>query len=285
MVYKTILVQVDGSKGWEARLSYAAQLATLFSGHLVGVHAKPLPYVPPLAYEAVPTDFIEQQRKAAEASAVAAEKNFRTATDKFALSSPAEWRCEEGNLDRVIAKHARYADLVVVSQTQPEEPDASLVELPGDLLLAAGRPILLVPYTSTPKLSGSFNHILVAWDGGREAARAITDAMPLLTKAKKTTVIAINPEQNPWFGEPIHGQEPCADMAQYLARHGVKAEAAHIQAKDISVADALLSRAADLSCDLLVMGGYGRSRLREQILGGTTQSILKQLTLPVLMSH
>lgn len=285
MVYKTILVQVDGSKGWEARLSCAAQLATLFSGHLVGVHAKPLPYVPPLAYEAVPTDFIEQQRKAADTSAVTAERNFRAVTDKLTLPSPAEWRCEDGNLDRVIAKHARYADLVVISQTQPEEPDASLVELPGDLLLAAGRPILLVPYNSTPKFSVALNHVLVAWDGGREAARAITDAMPLLIKAKKTTIIAINPEQNPWFGEPIHGQEPCADMAQYLARHGVKAEAAHIQAKDISVANALLSRAADLGCDLLVMGGYGRSRLREQILGGTTQSILKQLTLPVLMSH
>ncbi len=285
MVYKTILVQVDGSKGWEARLSCAAQLATLFSGHLVGVHAKPLPYVPPLAYEAVPTDFIEQQRKAADISAVTAERNFRAVTDKLALPSPAEWRCEDGNLDRVIAKHARYADLVVISQTQPEEPDASLVELPGDLLLAAGRPILLVPYNSTPKFSVSLNHVLVAWDGGREAARAITDAMPLLVKAKKTSILAINPEQNPWFGEPVHGQEPCADMAQYLARHGVKAEAAHIQAKDIGVANALLSRAADLSCDLLVMGGYGRSRLREQILGGTTQSILKQLTLPVLMSH
>lgn len=285
MVYKTILVQVDGSKGWEARLSYAGQLAILFSGHLVGIHAKPLPYVPPLAYEAVPTDFIEQQRKAADSSAVTAERNFRAVTDKLALPSPAEWRCEEGNLDRVIAKHARYADLVVISQTQPEEPDASLVELPGDLLLAAGRPILLVPYNATSKFSVAFNHVLVAWDGGREAARAITDAMPLLIKAEKTTVIAINPEQTPWFGEPIHGQEPCADMAQYLARHGVKAEAAHIQTKDMSVADALLSRGADLSCDLLVMGGYGRSRLREQILGGTTQSILKQLTLPVLMSH
>lgn len=285
MVYKTILVQVDTSKGWEARLSYAAQLASLFSGHLIGVHARPLPYVPPLAYEAVPTDFIEQQRKAADSGAIAAERNFRAVTDKLALSSPAEWRCEEGNLDRVIAKHARYADIVIVSQTQPEELDASLVELPGDLLLAAGRPVLLVPYNSAPKLSGSLNHALVAWDGGREAARAIRDAMPLLIKAKKTTVIAINPEQNPWFGEPIHGQEPCADMAQYLARHGVKAEAAHLKTKDMSVADALLSRTADLSCDLLVMGGYGRSRLREQILGGTTQSILKQLTLPVLMSH
>lgn len=284
MAYKTILVHVDESQGWEARLSYAAQLAQSSSSHLIGLHVKSLPYVPPLAYEAVPTDFIEQQRKTADTAADTAEKNFHHVIGRTTLSS-VEWRCEEGNLDRIIAKHARYTDLVVVSQTGPDELDAALIELPGDLLLSAGRPVMIVPYNFDLKNIKAPSHAMVAWDGGREAGRAIVDALPLLMITKKTTVIAVNPEQSPWLSGPVHGQEPCADIAQYLARHGIKVEAAHMVAKGISVANALLSRAMDLGCDVIVMGGYGHSRLREQILGGTTQGILKQMTIPILMSH
>jgi len=120
--------------------------------------------------------------------------------------------------------------------------------------------------------------VLVAWDGSREAARAIADAMPLLERAVHVTVLAVNPG-------PDLGDEPCADITLHLARHNVPAEAAHMVSEDLDTADALLSRAADLSVDLIVMGAYGRRRLRDLVMGSVTGHLLRHMTVPVLMSH
>ena len=122
---------------------------------------------------------------------------------------------------------------------------------------------------------------MLAWDAGREAARAVSDAMPFLERAEQVTVMAVNPSS----GEGDHGEEPGADIALHLARHGVKAEVHQTESPDISVGDELLSRIADDGSDMLVMGAYGHTRLRELVLGGVTRSILEQMTVPVLMSH
>jgi nucleotide-binding universal stress UspA family protein len=149
----------------------------------------------------------------------------------------------------------------------------------GDLVTSAGRPALVIPYIGAPEPFG--RTVTIAWDAGREAARAVADAMPLLEKAEKVHLLTVNPR----FGISGHGEEPGADIALHLARHGIQAEVNHSHARDMEVGDLVLSWLADSSSDLLVMGAYGHSRLRELVLGGVTRRLLDSMTVPVLMSH
>jgi nucleotide-binding universal stress UspA family protein len=137
--------------------------------------------------------------------------------------------------------------------------------------------VLVVPRYGTFDTVGE--RVLVAWNGSREATRAVHDALPILKLATKVTVLSIDPERD--TGDRI----PSADIALHLARHGVAAEGTSTVGLDISVGDLLLSRAADLGADLIVMGAYGHSRMRELVLGGATRHILQHMTVPVLMSH
>jgi nucleotide-binding universal stress UspA family protein len=148
-----------------------------------------------------------------------------------------------------------------------------------NVLLASGRPLLAVPYAGQFERVG--DRVLVAWNASREATRAVNDALPLLRGATIVTVLAVNPKH----GIEGHGDVPAADIVLHLARHGVKAEAAHTIANDISEGDALLSYAADLGADLIVAGGYGHSRARETVFGGVTRTLLEEMTVPMLLSH
>ena len=146
-------------------------------------------------------------------------------------------------------------------------------------LMSSGRPVLAVPFAGTFPTIGE--RVLVAWNASREATRAVNDALPILENAKSVTVLAINPRH----GIRGHGDVPSADIALHLARHGVKAEAAHTVAGEIPDAEALLSYAADLSADLIVAGGYGHSRARELVFGGVTRTLLREMTVPIFFSH
>jgi nucleotide-binding universal stress UspA family protein len=150
---------------------------------------------------------------------------------------------------------------------------------PERVTLASGRPILVVPYAGHFATLGQ--RVLVGWDASREATRAVGDAMPLLAAAEQVTVLAIDPQAGPGG----HGELPGADISLHLARHGVKAVIERTVSADVPIGDVLLSRAADLGADLLVMGAYGHSRARELLLGGATRTVLGSMTLPVLMSH
>ena len=180
---------------------------------------------------------------------------------------------------RVIALHARHADLVVLGQPDPESTVTGHRQTLEEIVLSAGRPALVVPYIGPAKTLGE--RVVVAWDAGREAARAVNDALPILRRAKAVTVLSINPRP----GIDGHGEEPGADLAVHLARHGVKVEVQHSKGEEIGVGNAILSRLADRGADLLVMGAYGHSRLRELVLGGATRRILQNMTVPTLMSH
>jgi nucleotide-binding universal stress UspA family protein len=148
-----------------------------------------------------------------------------------------------------------------------------------NLLIYSGRPVLVVPYIGTGERIG--RTVTVAWDAGREAARAVADAMPLLERAEKVHVLVVDPRPS----ADGHGEEPGADLALHLARHGVKAEVNRTEANDIGTGDVILSWLSDADSDLLVMGAYAHSRLRELVLGGVTRRILDGMTVPVLMSH
>jgi nucleotide-binding universal stress UspA family protein len=273
MSYKTILVHLDDGARRSERLQLGLQLAADFDAHLVALFALDAARIPSYALaEAGPLVHEIELRRRKEAAA-AAESEFRQAQRKSAAK--AEWRLSMDSALSALRLSARYADLVIAGQPEPGEPLA--VGFAGDLVLSVGRPVLFVPYAGRFPTTGK--RVLIAWNASREAARSVSDALPLLARAESVEVVAFDPRS----GE--HGEVPAADIALYLARHGVKATAARQSAPEVQIGAQILSRAADTDADLIVMGGYGHSRLRELVLGGVTRSMLEVMTVPVLMSH
>jgi nucleotide-binding universal stress UspA family protein len=276
MTYKTILVHVDNGKNCPARLDTAIGLTRRFEAHLVGLHALTALRLPAYAVAEAGATLLEAQREVALEQAIRAEELFRKAIAGAGLAST-EWRVSADDAIDATILHARYADLVVLGQ--PNARDGSGVEsdFPERVALAAGRPVLMVPYTGKFETLGK--RVLLAWNTSREATRAVTDAIPLLRLAQQVNVVVFNPEGT------AHGAVPGADIGLYLARHGVRVEVSYHRAKEIDVGNQLLSRAADLGIDLIVMGAYGHSRMRELIMGGATRTVLASMTAPVLLSH
>jgi nucleotide-binding universal stress UspA family protein len=191
-----------------------------------------------------------------------------------------ESRIEEGFAEGAVARAARYCDLTVLTQVDPDEPASAAVLLPQDVLLQSGRPVLVLPYAGDWTLAPAAR-ILVGWNASREAARAMHDALPLLKAASSVEVVVFATPEDVGLD---HGQLPGADIGLWLARHGVAVEAKYIPAK-VGAGEALLSHAADMSADLIVAGGYGHSRWREAVLGGVTRTLLGSSPIPVLLSH
>ena len=276
MTYKTILVHVDNGKYCPARVDMAVRLARRFDAHLVGLHALTALRLPAYAVAEAGATLIEAQRTIAREQATRAERVFRDATESAGLAN-IEWRVAVEDAVDATTLHARYADLVVLGQPRANDGSAVEPDFPERVTLGAGRPVLMVPYAGTFETVG--RRVLVAWDARREATRAVTDAIPLLREAEQVNVVVFNPEGT------AHGAMPGADIGLYLARHGVRVDVAYHRANDIDVGNQLLSRVADLGADLIVMGAYGHSRMRELIMGGATRTVLQSMTAPVLLSH
>ena len=274
---KDILVHIDRRKECGERLKVAIRLARAHEAHLTGAYAIPRARIPDHLEIHVPPEIIEKAAAARLADAADSRKIFESACRADGV--PCEWRQAEGPAAETLALSARYADLAVVSQRNSESDDLEIDEMPDRFVLSAGRPVLLVPYVGAfPKVGQT---AVVAWDASRLATRAVNDALPILRRAAKVHLLAINPEGGP----EGHGEIPCADIARHLARHGVKAEASSLRVNDIDVGDALLSRASDFGADLIVMGAYGHARWRELVLGGVTRHLLAHMTAPVFMAH
>ncbi len=284
MALKDILVHVDDDARCNLRIALAATLARRFGAHLTGTYVIDLP-APEFFYGAAlpfagtgPEQVVERMRADAIATAGQVETAFRESLRREDVS--ADWRLVEGNLPASLALHARYADLTVLGQPNPYEPrNGGHRDAVVGTVMTSGRPVLVVPFAGEFPTVGE--RVLVAWNATREAARAVNDALPLLTQAKLVTILAINPR----LGIAGHGDVPAADISLHLARHGVKAEAAHTVAKDIADGEALLSYAADIGVDMIVAGAYGHSRARELVFGGVTRTLLHEMTVPVFLSH
>jgi nucleotide-binding universal stress UspA family protein len=279
--YKTILVHVDQRAESQSRLAVAVGLAKGFSAQLVGIYLDDAPEMTPSVAALLPDDIVAQYLSRGADAQRAAEDAFRQAAGAAKLTD-VEWRAPSGSpIDAAVA-HGRCADLIVVGQPVAAEAGWSFsAQLVAAALLETGRPILVVPYVGAPAIVGA--DVLVAWDGGREATRALADAMPLLARASRVTVGCLDPGAAE-RGVDAAGRER---LAAYLRHHGV---AAHIEYDtlgegDVAVGDWLLSRIADVGGNLIVMGGYGHPRWRERVLGGATRTLLSAMTVPVLMAH
>lgn len=276
MLYKDILVYADANKSAAARFDAAALLAAAHDSHLAALHVASLPYVPMDAGIAVPAAVIEWQEQFQEQQTAAAKRAVDAAGKRTGRSM--EWRAARGDVIDTVLLHSRYADLVVVSQSGAEQDEPLDADpLPEAVVMGAGRPALIVPRYG--KFAALGQNVLVAWNRTREATRAVHDALPVLVRAKSVTVMEVNP------GGSAVPHIAGADIAKHLARHGVKADVSAAVAGDIDVGDMILSRIADLGADMLVMGAYGHSRLREFAFGGVTRHVLRHMTVPVLMSH
>lgn len=279
--YQTILVHIDQSAESRSRCGVAIELAREFAAQLVGVYLDDAPEITPSVAALLPDEILTEYLRRSEAAPRAAEEAFRQASGAAQLKD-IEWRAPAGPpIDAAVA-HGRCADLLVVGQPPPDEAGGSFpAQLVASVLMETGRPILVVPYVGPRATIGT--NVLVAWDGGREASRALADAMPLLVRAKRVTVGCLDP------GAAVRGVNAAARerLAGYLHRHGVAAgiETDSLDEGDVAVGDWLLSRVADFGGDLIVMGGYGHPRWRERFLGGATQALLSAMTAPVLMSH
>jgi nucleotide-binding universal stress UspA family protein len=281
MSYKTIVVHCDDSTAGADRLTLAMTLARRHDAHLVGIGVI-VPVIPPTYVESpYIVELLGQyeQRQAARRQAMA--EAFARATAGAGLR--VEWRAEEGPPPAVLATAMRYADLGIVGQYQPDGPVSDEWRtLPETVAMTSGRPVLVVPYIGAPASVG--RHVLLAWNASREATHAARDALPLLRTAQKVTVLVVDGSVRGVGREP-HGQEAGADVAAWLARHDVKVEVVRDTSGDIDVGSAILSRVSDLDIDLVVMGVYGHSRLRELVLGGASRTMLGQMTVPVLIAH
>lgn len=274
MSYKDLIVHVDSSENCAERLALAVLLARRFGAHLSGLHVAPSLAISPFIADQFPDDLLEaahvriaQQRDNAKASFAAASAE---------LGVDAAWLEARGDTAEAVMAFVRHADLAILGQTSPDAGgEAAALKLPEHIVIGSGRPVLIVPYVGRFATVGE--RVLVAWNGSAQAARAVNDALPLLKTAKRVMVLTANPAH----GRRVEG----ADIARHLARHGIAAEISSIVAAGSDVGDLLLSRATDEAADLIVMGGYGHSRMRELVLGGVSRALFAHMTVPVLMAH
>ena len=280
MSYKTILAYLPNAESADRILDVALPIARDNDAHFIGLHVIPrVPLLYGVVAAEIPQSIIVHQEEKLEQAADQLETHFKARCKDADVKS--EWRCNKVQHDDITADiigQSLCADLIVVQQDK--EDDYGLpIDLPSRIVVETARPVLIIPHSG--KFSTVGKNVVVAWNGSREAARAAFDAVPFMTEAQSVRILAIDPKSREEYDSIALGDE----IAICLARHDVSAEVTVTKSGEISVGDELLNRLSDEGCDLLVMGCYGHSRLRETLFGGVSKNLLQHMTAPVLMSH
>jgi nucleotide-binding universal stress UspA family protein len=275
MTYRSILVHLDESPRCATRVALAAMLARAHGSHLLGLA--------PSGIVSLPASLQSGQPAAAAAARAQMLQRGNELVSRFnAQVAPLGLVSHEGRVHdddslSAVLQHAGAADLVVLGQNDPQHftPLVSW-DFPQQVFLHAGRPVLVVPYAGEFETVGE--RVVVAWYDSREATRALADALPVLRHARQVNVLSlVHPRDND-KAQPLEG------VGAWLQRHGIEATLRR-EVTELDTGNALLSRACDLTADLIVMGGYGHTRITELVVGGVTRSVLAQMTVPVLISH
>jgi nucleotide-binding universal stress UspA family protein len=280
-MYKDILIPHVNADSERAPTAAAMALAEAFEAHVAMLVTVDVPAPMPSDWGAMAYDLYarlhEEAQKRAHDRADALRGKFAHSTVPFEIRTAEAVSLYPQN---AASLQARYADLTVLPAMPRDGTENMFVhDYFHDILRHSGRPVLVVPEGNTAALPPK--RAVIAWKPTREASRAIADAMPLLRKADAVDVLVIDPV----VGESAHGGEPGADIAAHLARHGLQVDVVTRPSMNFSVTYALLEYARTVGADLIVAGGYGHSRLREAMLGGTTRELLQTTHLPVLFSH
>lgn len=281
MGYKTILVHIDQTQACKRRIEIAAKLSLEQNAHLVGVAVTGVSrYIyqsrigGTIPNSAQLNTYIDELREAARKELTRFEEYARSI-----LVPTYESLLIEDEASAGVALRGHYCDLVIAGQFDPNEPSLGTAPDFAEYVAAAsGRPVLVLPHSRTIASVG--RRALVAWDAGPQATRAVTGALPLLKNSDMADIVVFNATEN----LESYGEQPGADIALYISRHGVKVNVIESRFED-DVGNALLSLAADRNSDLLVMGCYGHSRFREMLAGGVTRTVLASMTLPTLLAH
>lgn len=273
MLIKDLTVYVDNGAEAGARIELAMQLAERHNAHLTGVYARRPIYSPRYIGTYIPADVLRQLEAVADAEEQQARSLFEDALAK--TNVPTHWQSSGEVAVRALCSAGRNSDLLVLRCEPVNDPDAHRFYSAGEVVLGLGRPALIVPDEHDG--AAPARHAAVAWNGSREAARAVHDALPLLLISERVSVVT--------FGEPAYGEAVPPDITQYLARHELPVQWQHLPDTEVSTGEALLAFADEANADLIVAGAYGQSRLRELVFGGVTRHLLRHATVPVLMSH
>jgi len=276
-VIKDLVVNLTVGVDRDPAAQFAISIAAMFQAHIAGIAFSYDPVITPTVMDGLSAAWVDTQRTENRAAAQEAVDRFEAASKREGLS--AEHRIIEASLGgaaSLFGRIARRFDLSVIGQIDPERmiPDDLLIE---SALFESGRPLVLVPYIQKGGIR--LDRILACWDGSRNAARAIADAMPFLKRGKAIEIVMVA------SGSGKADELPGVDLGEHLARHGLNVEVKRLVAAGVDVSNVILSYAADCAADFIVMGGYGHSRLREFVLGGATRGILASMTVPVLMAH
>ena len=276
MAIKDLLVHLDETPASATRLQAALALAAACGAQLIALYLMAEPFLPGMGGRHLPAELLREHLAHAEAEAESLLAGARTEADRHGVAL--DIIRESGSLDRLphlLARHSRYTDLTIVGQPDLTAHGVDDTALTEAAFMDSGHPALVIPRAGIAVLPP--RRALIAWDGSREAARAASDAIPLLRFAENVLILVVESRD---AGDQLESK-----LAAHLLRHEVKAEVRQIAGGGAGIANVLLGQARDEAADLLVMGGYGHSRLREMFVGGTTRDILEHMTMPVLFSH
>lgn len=279
MEIKRLLLHLDHSKGCRNRLEAAFAMARRSQASIDGLFIVPDYVVPSYVEAQISVDLITEVTE----KAIARAEEALLACRQLAADAGVEMEAHvvEGQVVPILREHSKYADLLLLGQDDPDDPDNTSYGLADALLFEGACPCLVVPHSG--KLAAPGQRILLAWNASRESARAMREALPLLQTAE--TVVVLSSEPNQGEGLIARGHPHAEELARTLEAHGVDSVSSGISDTDMNPADAILGQAADMNADLIVMGAYGHTRLREIILGGVTRELLKRTTLPLFLAH
>ncbi|MDA3919109.1 MAG: universal stress protein [Salinisphaera sp.] len=281
MDYKSLLVYANDPQHDARAMDTASSVAQRFDAYLTGLFVHdPIYYQYPLLYEGNKPGSPEEV-PGKDKHTKATKAAFEQACNTYGLVKT-DWEFVMGEPLQTLSMHARYADAVFMSQTNADFPPNSPTadpDLPAKIAMASARPVICVPFQGKPKTIG--RRILIAWNDSREASQAVTAALPFLRTAECINILVVNTETD----SKGNWTDPAAGIARYLSRHNVEIEAVHMESDADNVTRTLLWGAGKMDADLICMGAYGHSRLREFALGGVTRDMIRESPVPVLLAH
>lgn len=272
-MYKTILVHMANDEGHMTRFKMALEMAKAYQAHLIALY-NASPVSMPQAGRGASIGYLSEATQIAREKAVSVKAEVEEICAKADV--PVEWRMGEGDHIKILSRHALAVDLIIVSHAKADEvEDRITFHIPENIVLYSGCPVLVIPHKCKVVIPGS--HIMIAWKGCRESLQAVRDAMPLLKIAEKVTLLTVV-KSSP---DSIEEQE----FADFLSRHDVLADVVMDESGAGNVGESILANAKNFNADLIIMGAYGHSKIREMVMGSVTKYVTANMTIPVLLAH
>lgn len=276
MPIKDIFTIIDSYNGKIEAASAALEIAARNDAHVTGLALAMEPLSPGFLSSPIPAEYLVEAIEAAEVSAKESVATFSEKAAAMKVDAEARSATIYSGGTPVVVRQAQLSDLIVLGQENPEQPEPMRTALIEALMFDSGVPVLLIPYGWNKSVS--LERVMIAWDGSSTSARAVHAALPALLRGKSAEVVMVE-------GTATKEGEPAADVAAYLARHGISVSVTTLPRAKPEVSAVLLDHIAETGADYCVMGAYGHNRFREFVLGGVTRDILEKMTIPTLMAH